>query len=157
MPALRDALGAAGFGNVQTYVQSGNIVLDSDLPADAVGARVGALIAAEFDLEIPVVTRTGDDLARIVAANPLADCAEDPKRYQVTFLSGALTAETVQRLESLATDSEQLVVQDREVFAWHPEGVARSKLSTALAGKLGVVATARNWTTVTTLLQMASD
>jgi len=51
-----------------------------------------------------------------------------------------------------------LVVEGREVFAWHPEGVARSKLWNELAGvRLGVTSTARNWTTVTTLLQMAQE
>jgi uncharacterized protein (DUF1697 family) len=156
MPALRDVLGASGFGSVRTYVQSGNIVLDSELPADEVAERVIGLIAGEFGLDIPVVTRTRDDLARILAANPLAEGAEDPKRYQVTFLSGPLSPEAVQRLETLATARERLVVHEREVYSWHAEGVARSKLSSALAGGLGVVATARNWTTVTTLLQMAS-
>lgn len=157
MPALRDALGAAGFGNVRTHVQSGNIVLDSELSAELVADRVGGVVADEFALTIPVVTRSRDDLARIVAANPLGDCAEDPKRYQVTFLSGPLSPETVLRLEALTMASERLVVHEREVYAWHAEGVARSKLSSALAGKLGVLATARNWTTVTTLLQLASD
>ena len=63
----------------------------------------------------------------------------------------------MRKLEEVALESERLVVHGREIYAWHPEGVARSKLSTALAGpKLGVKATARNWTTVTSLLEMAS-
>ena len=62
----------------------------------------------------------------------------------------------VQELTRLAHKSERLVADGRELYAWHPEGVARSKLWAGLAGKkLGVTATARNWTTVTTLLEMA--
>ena len=76
----------------------------------------------------------------------------------MSVLSTALDAETEERLRGLAQASERVAVQSREIYAWHPEGVARSKLWNALAGKgLGVTATARNWTTVTTLLAMASE
>jgi uncharacterized protein (DUF1697 family) len=83
---------------------------------------------------------------------------EDPKRYQVSFLSGRLDPKTVERLNELAVESERFVADGRELYVWHPEGVARSKLWNELAGKrLGVTATARNWTTVTTLLEMAQN
>jgi uncharacterized protein (DUF1697 family) len=62
----------------------------------------------------------------------------------------------VKTLQAAAIGDERVVCHGREIYAWHPEGVARSKLWNALAGKgLGVTATARNWTTVTTLLEMA--
>jgi len=65
---------------------------------------------------------------------------------------------TASRLEAAAVAPERLVVSGRELYAWHPEGIARSKLWALLAGrKLGVTATARNWTTVTNLLAMADD
>ena len=74
----------------------------------------------------------------------------------MSFLSEKLSAETVTRLQELAHESERVAVHGREVYAWHPDGVARSKLWNALAGKgLGVTATARNWTTVCKLLEMA--
>ena len=79
----------------------------------------------------------------------------DPKRYQVSFLSEPLAEETVARLSAVVAAPERLAVAGREVFAWHPDGVARSKLWNALAGKLGVVATARNWTTVNAILELA--
>jgi uncharacterized protein (DUF1697 family) len=64
----------------------------------------------------------------------------------------------VQKLEAVALDSERFVVSGREVYAWHPSGVARSKLWALLAGRgLGVTATARNWTTVTKLLELADE
>jgi uncharacterized protein (DUF1697 family) len=159
MPALREALTAAGFDNVRTYVQSGNVLVDSTLKPARVRDHVERLLADDFDLTIPVVTRTGADLARIVEANPLPEAAQDPKRYQVSFLSDKLASETAERLQKLATESERFVVDDLELYTWHPDGVARSKLANGLAGKLGagVVATARNWTTVTKLLEMASE
>jgi uncharacterized protein (DUF1697 family) len=160
MPDLRNALAADGYGNVRTYVQSGNIVLDSDAPPDALAEQIGALVAERFGLEIAVVARTRYELAQVVERNPLADVATEPKRFQVSFLSAPLTPEVIDRIRALAADPERVQVIDREVYAWHPEGVARSKLWNGLASKgglgPGITATARNWTTVTTLLEMAN-
>jgi uncharacterized protein (DUF1697 family) len=158
MPALRAALEEAGFGDVRTYVQSGNVVLTSRAGAAKVAATVERVIADSFALEIPVVVRTRAELANVVARDPLADVATNPKRYQVTFLAKKLAAATVEKLEATAVEGERLVVSGREAFAWHPEGLARSKLAALLAGRsLGTTATARNWTTVTTLLALADE
>ena len=83
---------------------------------------------------------------------------EKPKRYQVSFLATKAPAELVRRLESAVVAPERLTVVGREIYAWHPEGVARSKLWGLLAGRqLDVTATARNWTTVTKLLELAAE
>jgi uncharacterized protein (DUF1697 family) len=156
MADLRALMTKAGYEDVRTYVQSGNIVLSSrEKPAKLEG-RIGDLISERFGFEVPVVVRTRDQLAKVVAANPLEEVADNPKRYQVSFLAEPLPAEVSKRLRELAVEPEALVIDGREIYAWHPGGVARSKLWNGLAGKgLGVTATARNWTTVTTLLEMA--
>jgi uncharacterized protein (DUF1697 family) len=157
MSELRGALEEAGFADVRTYVQSGNVVLSSRLkPAETV-RKIERLIRERFGLEIAVVARTRGELARVVKHNPLGDVAKDHKRYQVSFLAEKLGRETQQRLEAAAVEPERVVFNGREIYAWHPAGVARSKLWAALASnKLGVPATARNWTTVTKLLELAS-
>jgi uncharacterized protein (DUF1697 family) len=156
MPALREALADCGFDDVQTYLQSGNVVLSSRAAPKTVARKCEALIADRFGLDIDVVVRTRDQLAEVVRRNPLGDVATDPKRYQVSFLDRKPAAEVVRELEALATRGECLVASGRELYAWHPKGVARSKLWAALAGRgLGVTATARNWTTVTKLLELA--
>ncbi len=158
MPDLRDALAGAGFDDVRTYLQSGNAIVSTKAAPAVVRRTVERLISDRFGLEIAVVVRTRAQLATVVELNPLGDVATDPKRYQVSFLDGKLSAAVVRKLEEVAAPGEELVVSGREVFAWHPAGVARSKLWTMLAGKgLGVTATARNWTTVTQLLELAGD
>jgi uncharacterized protein (DUF1697 family) len=155
MAELRAALEDAGFEDVKTYLQSGNVVLSSKAKLEQTARKVERLIEGEFGLEIAVVARTGAQLARVVARNPLGDVAKDPKRYQVSFLDGPLPAASKRKLEEARLDTERFVVHGREIYAWHPAGVARSKLWAALAGRgLGVTATARNWTTVTALLQL---
>jgi uncharacterized protein (DUF1697 family) len=156
MPALRELLSAAGFEDVRTYVQSGNVVLSSKAGPDKVAAKCRKQIAQRFELDIAVVTRTRDELAEVVARNPLGDVARDPKRYQVSFCDAEPAAEVVAKLAALAARSERFAAHGRELYAWHPAGVARSKLWAGLAGRnLGVTATARNWTTVTALLALA--
>ena len=157
MPALREALETAGFEDVQTYVQSGNVVLSSKTKPEQTARKLERLIANEFGLEISVVARTRAELASIVKRDPLGKVAKDPKRYQVSFLSKKLASAAVKKLEKAAAPDERFAVSGCEVFAWHPGGVARSKLWAALAGRdLGVTATSRNWTTVTKLLELAT-
>ena len=158
MPRLREVLTDAGFENVRTYVQSGNIVLSSDEQPEHVAAECERVIADEFGFDVPVVVRTRDELADVVKHNPLAKVATEHKRYQVSFLDQKPDPKLVKELKALAADSEEFVAKGRELYAWHPEGVARSKLWNKLAGKgLGITATARNWTTVMTLLEMADE
>lgn len=158
MPALRELLTEAGYESVRTYVQSGNIVLTTDSPPDVLARECEQRIAGWFGFDVAVVVRTHDELAEVVRRNPLLEVATDPKRYQVSFLSAEPDPDVVREFQSLAAPTERLVSVGRELYAWHPEGVARSRLWTALAGKgLGVTATARNWRTVTTLLAMADE
>jgi uncharacterized protein (DUF1697 family) len=158
MPALREALGAAGFENVRTYLQSGNVVVSSSTSSGELALGCKAAIADRFGLDIEVIVRTRRELAQVVTRNPLGKVADNPKRYQVSFLAEKPDRDTVEKLSELRADREEFVHIGRELYAWHPEGVARSKLWNALAGpKLGVPATARNWTTVTQLLAMAGE
>ena len=158
MPQLRKLLETAGFDDVRTYVQSGNIVLSTRRRPESTAVACEKLIGDELGLDIPVVVRTRDELAEIVRRDPLGDVADDPKRYQVSFLDGEPDPKAIEKLAAAAAGGERIEAIGREIYAWHPDGIARSKMWAALAGKgIGVKATARNWTTVTTLLHMAED
>jgi uncharacterized protein (DUF1697 family) len=158
MAELRALLSGAGYEDVRTYVQSGNIVLASAARPARVERELRTLISGRFGFDVPVIVRSRAQLAAVVKADPLGHVVEDPKRYQVSFLAEKPPAELVRRMEERAAESERVVAQGREIYAWHPDGVARSKLWNELAGRgLGITATARNWTTVTTLLDMASE
>lgn len=156
MADLRALFAGAGFDDVRTYVQSGNVVLSADASPEELERRSEQLISERFGFDVPVIVRTRDELAAVVGRDPLGDVASDPKRYQVSFLAAELDEGIVEQLAGVAARGERLVAHGRELYAWHPEGVARSKLWAKLAGaELGTKATARNWATVTTLLEMA--
>lgn len=157
MADLREELRAAGYDEVRTYVQSGNVVLGSETAPEALETELERLISERWGFQVPVIVRTGDELAEVVKRNPLAEVATNPKRYQVSFLSHELDPQAIEGLSSLAAGSERFVAVGRELYAWHPDGVARSKLWAKLAGAdLAAKSTARNWTTVENLLEMAS-
>jgi uncharacterized protein (DUF1697 family) len=158
MPKLRDVLEGGGFEDVKTYLQSGNVVLSSTETADAVRRRCERLISKELGLDVDVVVRSRAQIAAVVKRDPLGKVAKNPKRYQVSFLAEKPPAGLKKKLEAAAAEQERFAVSGREIYAWHPEGVARSKLWTLLAGKqLGVTATSRNWTTVTSLMELAQE
>jgi uncharacterized protein (DUF1697 family) len=158
MPKLREVLTEAGMKDVRTYVQSGNVVVSSRAAPDKLAREAEREIAKAFGFDVDVVARTRDELAAVVKLNPLGDVATNPKRYQVSFLTEEPDPGVVEEIGGLALGSERFVAVGRELYAWHPEGVARSKLWAALAGKkLRGTATARNWTTVRMLLEMADE
>jgi uncharacterized protein (DUF1697 family) len=158
MAGLRELLADAGYGDVRTYVQSGNVVTSTRRSAERAARDCEQLIRASLRLDIAVLARTAAQLEAVVRHDPLGAVVTDRKRYLVTFLETRPAAATVKRLEERRADAERLAVNGREVYSWHPVGAARSKLAAALASpRLGVKATSRNWTTVNKLLEMASS
>ena len=103
-----------------------------------------------------MVVRTRDELAAVVALNPLGEVAVEPEALPGQLpLGGADPALVREARPSWRRSRSASPCRGREVYAWHPEGVARSKLWLALAGSSPeLTATARNWTTVT---QSAND
>ncbi len=157
MPALRELLSGAGFEDVRTYVQSGNIVLSGKGSPKSLARRIEELISEEFGFEVPVVVRTRDELADVVARDPLGDVVENPKRYQVTFLESEPPAEAVERLEGLAARGERLVAPRPRALLLAPGGHRPIEAGGGDRPTDGSGGTARNWTTVTTLLAMADE
>jgi uncharacterized protein (DUF1697 family) len=158
MPALRAALEQAGMEDVTTYVQSGNVVLDSAAKPDALARACEAVIAERFALQVAAVARTRAELADVVAHDPLGRVADSEKLYQVTFCAKAPDEQALTKVAERAVEGERIVARGREIYAWFPHGVGRSKLAAQLARQdLGVVAAARNWTTVTRLLALAGE
>lgn len=154
MPALRKALEAAGFDAVRTYVQSGNLVTESEHgSAGEVAAAVRGVVAAEFGIDVPVMVRSPDQLAAVVASNPFPAAArERPRMLHVSFLASAPPATAVERLMSdqLAVDRCRVVGQD--LYLDYGDGVHGSRLTPDfLRRRLGVDGTARNWRTVLAL------
>lgn len=158
MAELRDLLTRLGYGDVRTHLQSGNVVLTSNVSAERLQRELEQQIEAGLGVDTSVVVRTRDELAGVVARDPLAGVVDDFARYQVSFLSAEPDPEWASQLAAVDVAPERFVLSGREIYAWHPDGVRRSRLAKLISEpRLGVTATARNWNTVTKLLELASE
>jgi uncharacterized protein (DUF1697 family) len=155
MPALRAALEEAGYEDVATLVQSGNILLTSTKQPKTLEREITALVKAEFGVDAATVVRTRDELAGVIERNPIPEGVSQPKLLQVTFFSREPDADVVEKLVSQDYGDERVEVLGREAYAWHPNGIHKSKLARELGKGLRADGTARNWNTITKLLELA--
>jgi uncharacterized protein (DUF1697 family) len=159
MAQLRDVLEGAGFAEVRTYVQSGNVALTAPRRSPAkVGREIEAAIEAAFGFDVTVVMRTRDEIAALVAADPLGDVAANPTYRIVVFLAEKLDPARLADVDPAAFAPEAFELRERELVMWAPNGQRDSRLVKALSEqRTGVVGTARNWRTVERLLALADD
>lgn len=158
MAELRGHLSGLGYGDVGTLLQSGNVVLDTDVSSKQLAADVERELSERFGVRSPVVVRTRAQLAKVVALDPLRDFVTEDKLYQVSFLSAKPAKAAIDKLAGADFEPERFVHRGREIYAWHPKGIHSSPLAKLLTDKrLGVVATARNWNTTVKLLELANE
>ncbi|ADG75307.1 protein of unknown function DUF1697 [Cellulomonas flavigena DSM 20109] len=155
MADLRRVVADAGYRDVRTYVNSGNVVLTTGTAdTEEVAATLRAAFADAFAAAPDVVVRTRDELHAVVDANPFLDRDDDPTHHHVVFLPGRAPA----RLPDVEVqEPEALAAVGRELYLWLPNGAGRSRLAARMAGRAGGGGTARNWRTVTTLARMADE
>lgn len=155
MTRLREVVTARGHGEVRTHLRSGNVILDSSLPEGELAADLSVAIEQAFGFDVPVVIRTGAELAAVVAGDPFATVATDPARYLVTFLPEPPPAATVDALP--AAESGDYLVRGRELYLWLPDGIQRTPLASWPWDRLiGIPGTARNWNTVRRLADLSA-
>jgi uncharacterized protein (DUF1697 family) len=160
MAALKVAFEEAGFRNVMTYIQSGNIIFRSEgNNEDVLALRVSKLIRDNFGFEVPVIIRTSTALAGIISSNPfLKEKGILEEKLHVTFLSEAPDKTRQQELEKLSFGNERFVIQGREICLYCPNGYGNTKLSNNFfENKLKITATTRNWSTVNKLAGLLSN
>jgi uncharacterized protein (DUF1697 family) len=156
MAELRELLASLDYGDVRTLLQSGNVALDADVAPESLALALEHEISERFAVQTPVVVRTREQLAAVVALDPLRAIVDQDKLYQVSFLSAEPAPEVIERIVAVDFGPERFVHHGLEIYAWHPEGIHSSPLARSLTDKrLGVVATARNWSTTVKLLELA--
>lgn len=161
MSDLREIVASLGHSDVSTYIQSGNALFTPGVPAETsvLGTELERAILASAGMDVGVVVLTRDGLAALVRANPYPDEA-NPKFVHAVVLSAPPSADLLERIAALeaAAPGRDTVVNVGQVLYLHtPDGFGRSDLAQRLmrllaSPKAGVVGTARNWSTVTTLL-----
>ena len=157
MPHLRELFDELGCDDVTTYLQSGNVLFRSAVPRDELTQSLERGIRDRFGFEITVLLRTKSELRATVARNEFADRQPDPTKLHVSFLAAAPQRKLAAAVEKEHFEPDEFRVTRDAVYLHCPSGYGRSKLSNAFFEKeLGVVATTRNWRTVTALAELAN-
>jgi uncharacterized protein (DUF1697 family) len=158
METLRTLCESAKLRDVQTYVQSGNIVFRAkDQDVGKLAGRIEAAIEGEFGFRPPVILRTTAEWKQAIARNPFARRAGiEPNRLLVTFLSSDPGEEARAKARAIPAAPEEVHFFERELYIYYPNGMARPKLSiAALERALKVTGSGRNWNTVVKLAELA--
>jgi uncharacterized protein (DUF1697 family) len=158
MDALREAFVGMGFGDVATYVQSGNVVFKAPVKSSGDLAKtIEEMLLRQFRMVVPVIVRTAEELGVVLKSNPfLKEKGIDTDRLHVTFLSQTPQKTAVKGLDAIAAGPDRFHCCGQEIYLYCPNGFGGTKLSiTTFEKLLAVGATTRNWNTVNKLWEMA--
>jgi uncharacterized protein (DUF1697 family) len=151
MKDLRALLESLGHGEVETFIQSGNVIFTA---TKAVTPKsLESAIAKQFALDITVVIRTPRELAAVVKANPFPRA--DTSTLHVGFMAKKPAAATVAKLDAERFLPDEFAIRGCELYLHVPSGMGRAKLPGYLDRQLKVPTTVRNWNTVRKLIELS--
>ena len=154
MKALAAIFAAAGCTDVQTYIQSGNVIFRHPDSTD-LAAFIRAQIAEQFGLQVPVIVRSAAQLAQAFEASPFSAEGVEEAWLHVMFLQDEPMPAMIASLDAARSAPDRFIVKGREIYLHLPNGAARTKLTNVyFDSKLKTVSTQRNWRTVRTLAKM---
>jgi uncharacterized protein (DUF1697 family) len=147
----------AGYTDVRTYIQSGNVVFRTVKAASsqALAARITGLVTAARGFEPFVSVLSLRELSAAVTANPFPQADADPKSLHLFFLTAAPRSADIEALHALKVGQESFKLKGKVFYLYTPGGFGKSRLAAAVERLLSVEATARNWRTANRLLEMA--
>ena len=158
MSELRSDLKGMGLENIRTYIQSGNVVFDSEsknvkVLAQAITERIQRQHG--FGPRVLIISRK--DLQLAIKANPFPDAVSDPQSLHFFFLDDAPATPNLKALDEAKAPTEAYMIKGKLFFLHAPEGVGRSKLAASAEKYLGVAVTARNYRTVEKIAALAEQ
>jgi len=158
MRELVELLAGLGLQNIQTYIQSGNVIFETaERDTAQLARRISQAVEHKRGFGPEVLLLETADLENAVASNPYPQGESNPKTLHVFFLASDPPAPDLKKLESIKLEAEHFTLKGRLFYLYAPEGIGRSKLAAGIEKALGVPATGRNWQTVCKVLEMAKS
>jgi uncharacterized protein (DUF1697 family) len=157
MEALKTALEAIEFTNVVTYIQSGNVFVETEEESGfSVGFKIKQEIYKTFGHEVPVIVIGKNDLELCLKNNPFLKQKDvDTKKLYVAFISKELPSSAINELKISQFKPDEAVIDGNRIFIKYDIGAGKTKLDQKyIEKKLNVTATIRNWNTVNKLLEL---
>jgi uncharacterized protein (DUF1697 family) len=158
MEAVRAVYESLGLADVRTLLQSGNVLFRSGLTdRQQLVKRITQELERQLDLKVEVILRTLGEVASIVERGPVLSPRADRNKLLVMFLKAVPDAAAQAALTKWHKSKEMkelLEMRGPEIYLYYPDGIGRSKLTTAvIEDKLDTAGTARNWNTLTKLVE----
>ena len=158
MKELVGELEDLGHREVRTYIQSGNAVFSSTRTnAARIAAQIEDTVEEHHGFRPRVMVLSHRHLHEVAAANPFTAAAAEPKTLHAFFLAGTCKASDLSVLDALKTHGEEYLLAETVFYLHTPGGFANSKLAAKVERALGVPTTARNWRSVTKILELAAQ
>jgi uncharacterized protein (DUF1697 family) len=160
MSDLKELYESLGFGQVTTYIQSGNVLFSAETNEAEVEltSRISNAIKERFGFEVPVVIRTKEEILQIVAQNPFTEEAKTaPDKLVVMFLGSVPDTTTLEKIKTKITDNSRYAFIGNTLYFFYPDGYGQTKWhSNFFEKQLRTTVTARNWTTTCKLAELLS-
>jgi uncharacterized protein (DUF1697 family) len=158
MKELTAVLSSLGCSNVNTYIQSGNVVFrGSTETANRVSREAAAEIRKRHGFEPYILILEMNDLEKAIVSNPYPEAETVPKSLHVGFLESAPANPNLDKMEAVRAETERFSLLDRFFYLHAPDGVGRSKLAARAERHIGVPMTSRNWRTILKLREIARE
>ncbi|MFI5236626.1 MAG: DUF1697 domain-containing protein [Ignavibacteriales bacterium] len=145
------------FTNVQTYIQSGNVIFDSkNSDTKSIKTKLVKKIKAEYGFDVEVIIKTNTDLKNVLDNNPFIKKKKDTERLYVTFLSEKPSPANAVKLNEINYSPEEFILDDNNIYLYFPSGYGKAKLNNNFfENKLKVSASTRNLNTISKLYELS--
>ncbi len=161
MTDLKRMFEEMGCTQVETYIQSGNVIFESDLRTAEVKTAVEQEIEKNFGFAIDVIIRTGEELVQILKNCPFTEqeikiaeeLNQEGESMYIAFLSEVPKAENLKKLEVYTGEADRYFIRNKDLYLLFSHSIRNSKLAVNLQ-KLKVANTVRNWKTMQKLCDM---
>ena len=156
MADLKSMCEKLGLENVTTYIQSGNLIFNSDKPNSELENDLEKAITEKYGFDVPVIVRTEKELENSINSNSFFDKETDIKQLHLTFLKEKPNKENLEKTLTFNYEPDKFQIEDKDVFIFCAGKYHESKLTNNFFEKqLKVGATTRNWKTVMKLFELS--
>ena len=149
MKELVSLLEKIGYENVKTYIQSGNVIINSSKKP---GAEISKAIESKYGFKPDIVVLEKSELETAIKNNPFRS---GEGKYVHFYFSGKNLKPDMDRLAGFSSNTERYRIKDRVFYLHAPDGIGRSKIVANIVKCLGVPVTGRNLNTIKKLAEMA--
>lgn len=159
MAGLRESMTRLGLEDVATYVQSGNILFNTqDTDLRVIAERISSQIKKDFTFDVPCIVRSAEYFKKVLTNNDFLQQGRDEKRCYVTFLEEEPDPMHVHKIDSKQYAPEEFIIKGDLLYFYSPDGYGKAKMNNNFfEQKLRVKATTRNWNSVNKLYELATQ